>query len=75
MSETTDELPKIIEKTNNTGSGIDEISTKAVHCVKELIVDTLTNCVNKCMAKGTFPDSLKIAKVYPIYKSGSKFKS
>lgn len=74
MPATTDEITKIIDNLDpNTSCGIDGISTKALKCVKKLIVDTLTKCVNTCMESGTFPNSLKIAKVCPIYKSGSKF--
>ncbi|CAH2084027.1 unnamed protein product [Euphydryas editha] len=42
-------------------------STKA-----DLILKELSNCINKCLQTGTFPNSLKVAKVSPIYKSGSK---
>ncbi|KAG6458312.1 hypothetical protein O3G_MSEX010807 [Manduca sexta] len=39
---------------------------------KKIIIGELTNCINNCLELGTFPESLKIAKVTPIYKSGSK---
>ncbi|XP_063384887.1 uncharacterized protein LOC134670996 [Cydia fagiglandana] len=38
----------------------------------EEIPNELTDCINTCFSNGEFPDSLKIAKVSPIYKSGSK---
>lgn len=31
----------------------------------------MTRCINKCLETGHFPDSLKIARVSPIFKSGS----
>lgn len=69
----TDEIVKIIDSLDpNTSCGIDGISTKAIKCVKSLIVDDLTKCINHCFEIGTFPDNLKIAKVSPIYKSGTK---
>lgn len=70
---TTDEVGKIIDNLNpNSGSGVDGVSTKAIKCLKNVIVDDLTKCINKCLDEGTFPKSLKIAKVTPVYKSGTK---
>lgn len=70
---TADEISKIIDSLDcNTASGIDRISTKALKCVKNLILIELTECVNKCLERGTFPNNLKVAKVSPIFKSGSK---
>lgn len=67
------EIVKIIDNLdNNTSSGIDGINTKAVKCIKNIVADKLTSCLNRCLNEGTFPDSLKVAKVTPIYKSGSK---
>lgn len=43
-----------------------------MRCLKPIIVNNLTDCVNKCLSNGTFPNSLKIARVTPIFKSGSK---
>jgi hypothetical protein len=70
---TTEEITKIINGLDsNTACGIDGISTKAIKCVKDLAIDELTKCINDCFEQGTFPDRLKIAKVSPIYKSGTK---
>ena len=55
----------------NCSTGIDGINTKAIKCIKNLIVNNLCTCFNKLLADGNFPDTLKIAKVTPIYKSGS----
>ncbi|CAH2097142.1 unnamed protein product [Euphydryas editha] len=70
---TTDEINKIIDNLNsNTSSGIDGINTKSIKCLKNLIINELTQSINNCLRLGTFPDSLKIAKVTPVYKAGSK---
>lgn len=70
---TAKEISKIINNFDpNTSSGIDGISTKSIICIKDLIASKLATCINKCLEHATFPDSLKIAKVTPIYKSGSK---
>lgn len=57
---------------SNSSTGIDGISTKSLKCMKSLILDNLTTCFNKLLADGKFPESLKVAKVTPIYKSGNK---
>lgn len=68
-----DEIIQIIDNfDNNISSGIDEINTKSLKCIKNLIVDNLVSCINKCLEQGVFPDILKIAKISPIYKSGQK---
>ncbi|KAL0883482.1 hypothetical protein ABMA27_016850 [Loxostege sticticalis] len=68
-----DEISKIIDDLDsNTSTGLDGISTKAIKCLKNIIIDRLTNCINTCLTRGVFPDTLKVAKVTPIYKSGCK---
>ncbi|KAL0809450.1 hypothetical protein ABMA28_011627 [Loxostege sticticalis] len=70
---TVEEVIKIIDNLDiNASTGLDGISTKAIKCIKNLIVEKLVHSVNKCFRLGVFPDSLKAAKVSPIYKSGSK---
>ncbi|KAG6443424.1 hypothetical protein O3G_MSEX002874 [Manduca sexta] len=70
---TTDEIDKIIDNLDaNTGAGIDGITTKSILCIKKNLVPLLTTCINKCLEQGSFPSNLKIAKVVPIYKSGTK---
>lgn len=69
----TEEVSEIIETLNcNTASGIDEITTKILKCIKTLILPDLTSCINKCLELGIFPENLKLAKVTPIFKSGNK---
>lgn len=70
---TTDEIAKIIDELDpNTSCGIDGVSAKSIKCIKQLITSPLTSCINDCMTQGIFPDSLKVAKVTPIFKSGDK---
>ncbi|XP_039764078.1 uncharacterized protein LOC120636599 [Pararge aegeria] len=70
---TSKEIITIINKLDsNTSSGIDNINTRVIKSVKGCISDELTRCINTCFRTGTFPTTLKIAKVTPIYKSGPK---
>lgn len=67
------EVAKIIDSLNcNVSSGCDQISVKSIKSIKYLILNELTACINKCFEEGSFPDCLKVARVTPIYKSGSK---
>lgn len=70
---TANEVLKIIsELDSNVSAGIDGINTKCLKCIKPLIAKELAACVNTSLKEGIFPDSLKTAKVTPIFKSGSK---
>lgn len=69
----TEEVGKIIDNLkSNTASGIDGLTVRTIKCLKNLILENLTNSINKCLELGLFPDSLKIAKVTPIFKTGKK---
>lgn len=66
------EIMKIIDSLDpNCSTGLDGINTKAIKCIKVLIANPLTKCFNKLLHDGEFPDSLKMARVTPIFKSGS----
>lgn len=66
---TTNEIANL---DNNCSIGIDGISTKVMKCATNQIVTHLTQCYNKLLLVGTFPDTLEVAKVASIYKSGPK---
>lgn len=53
-------------------TGVGGINAKVWKCIKSVIVTPLVNCINKYLELSIFSDSLRIAKVFPIYKSGSK---
>jgi hypothetical protein len=67
---------EIISITNSmekkTTCGDDEISLLVIKIVIESIAPILATLINQTMAQGYFPNSLKVAKVIPIYKSGPK---
>lgn len=70
---TVKEIKHIIKNLkNNASAGIDGVTTKVIKCIQDTIVESLTKCINKCLADGYFPDTLKLGKVSPIYKSGAK---
>ena len=52
--------------------GYDGISTKLLKTCKLEICKPLTLIINQSLSTGIFPDSLKVAKVIPLYKKGDK---
>ena len=53
-------------------SGIDELSAEVLKISVSAIVPYLQKLINQTFSQGEFPDCLKIAKVNPLFKSGSK---
>ena len=52
--------------------GYDGVHPKILKWGANLISPILTSIYNDCISKGIYLDKLKIAKVFPAYKSGSK---
>ena len=52
-----------------TSSGLDEISTKLMMKSIDTILIPITHIINQSFKLGVFPDSLKCAKVVPIFKA------
>ena len=55
--------------------GINSIPIKILKLAKERIAEHLCLIYNLYFKTGIFPDSLKIAKVTPVYKKDSKLQS
>ena len=67
------EIECIIDKlTNKISEDQYGISNKFLKAVKCTIAPLLTDLVNRSIADGIYPKSLKTAKVIPIHKSGDK---
>ena len=68
-----EEIGQIIDKlTNKNSSGIDGIPSRAYKLAKQGISSTIAKLVNMSFENSIFPNCLKIGKVSPIYKSGTK---
>ena len=52
--------------------GLDGIGPRVLKSVCAVLSESLALLINKSIATGCFPDQLKLAKVFPIYKGGSK---
>ena len=58
---------------SKNSSGHDEISNKLVRNISNAIAQPMTTLINKSFITGFVPNSIKIAKIIPIYKSKEKF--
>ena len=64
------ELVKIIKGLNDVGAGADNISSKIFKLSYEVILKPILHLFNTCLESATFPSSLKVAVIKPIFKSG-----
>jgi len=70
---TSNETLNIILNLNSPSSqGNDQLSSVLLKSIAHVIANPLSIIINHSFINASFPDSLKIAKVIPIYKSGSK---
>ena len=57
---------------SKTSSGFDKIPPKLVKDCAENLAPPLTMIINKCFETGSFPKTLKLAKITPIHKKGDR---
>ena len=66
---TKDDIFKLINGLKSKSStGHDGLSTIMLKYISKDILDILTHIVNQSLCTGIFPDSLKVAKITPIFK-------
>ena len=56
----------------NKGAGLNNIPPRLLKVAADIIAPSLTYIFNLSLTKGIFPQDLKVAKVTPLFKSGSK---
>ena len=64
------EIEDIIQKLNPNKSS--DISPRIFKLYRGIIAPTLSILFNNCVYSGVFPDTLKIARVIPLFKNGDK---
>ena len=64
-------IESIISKLNDKSCHISSYPTKAFKCVRHIISPVLSRLVNKSLKLGSFPNSLKTARVIPLFKFGT----
>ena len=68
-----EEIVNIIKNLNpNKAPGYDDIPTKLIKAAAHSLSPFLSSIFNSCLASGHYPDGLKIARVTPLHKRGSK---
>ena len=69
---TEENIDKIIRNLKlHTSTGIDKISSAFIKSFSYILSKPLTYLINLSLTNGVFPDSLKIAKVLPIFKGNN----
>ena len=69
---TPNETYAIINTLKNKPSSINNFSIKILKFISKIICIPLTNIINQSFIDGIFPDSLKIARITPVFKEGDK---
>ena len=66
-----DELKAVVHSFNSyKASGVDNIPMRIIKLSIDIIVEPLTEIIHLSLVSRSFPDTLKIAKVLPIFKTG-----
>lgn len=67
------DILNIIRSLKNTNSvGYDDICTKVVKFIAEIICEHLAHILNMAISAGVYPENLKVTKVKPVYKKGDR---
>ena len=67
-----DEILNVVNRLGDVSPGYDNVPGKLIKQIINYIIDPIKHICNCSFYSGTFPSSLKIAKVIPIYKKGNK---
>ena len=54
-----------------TAMGLDGLGPRIAKPISHVLLPNIAALINKSLLAGSFPDQLKFAKVFPIYKSGN----
>lgn len=70
---TQDQVMAIIASLNDRkAAGFDGFKTTFIKKIANFIVSPLCNIINRSIDTSIFPDDMKLAKITPLYKKGSK---
>ena len=66
------EITSIIKSLPNKGNSLCEIKPYILSKICEFVAPVLSYVYNLCVSSGKYPTQMKVARVVPIHKSGSK---
>ena len=66
------EVSSLIRDLDDSAAGCDDLSSKVIKLGLDYILKPLTHIINCSLITGIVPSKLKIARVTPIFKNGSK---
>ena len=70
---TTQQVSSFIQNLDSSkATGLDGIGPRLLKIIQNIISPSVAALVNKSLTSGIFPNQLKIAKVFPVFKNGSK---
>ena len=70
---TTSQVAEFIRKLDpGKSTGLDGVGPRILKMACDIISPSIAALINKSITSGSFPNQLKQAKVYPIFKNGSK---
>ena len=72
FSVTQQEVASIISKLKNTCTDLNNVSVKIFKSVGSRLSAPLAKLINKSFSTGVFPESLKCAKITPVFKKENK---
>ena len=53
-------------------TGLDGLGPRILKMASDILAPSIASLINTSIETSTFPSNLKVAKIHPIYKSGSK---
>ena len=69
---TVAEVTEVIEHYRSKRVGVREVQPSILYLVSDAVAPVLCDVFNRCFTTSTFPKSLKIARVTPVFKSGDR---
>ena len=70
---TSEQVCRIISTLDSSKAiGLDGIGPRIIKLIDHLLSPSIAALINKSILTGRFPDQFKLAKVFPIHKTGSK---
>ena len=70
---TTQQISSFIQNLDSSkATGLDGIGPRLLKIIQNIISPSIAALINKSLTSGIFPNQLKITKVFPVFKNGSK---